>query len=91
VVLLICGLGSYVLVELCKLIVEFRHESPVKLLLALALSLAGAAIFYRQHPAVMVAYGVAGSGLASVTHRLARYAYYAGDQAYIGSARGRRR
>ena len=73
--LVLCGLGAFFVTQLVK-VVWFLPRPPrplVKMVVALGTSLGVAAALFPHHTRDFVIYGVAGAGLAVLTHKVARY------------------
>jgi hypothetical protein len=83
VLLLICGLSGFFIVELVKTYVPTgrlrKRPATWKIVLALLGSLAVSVIFFPHRWQDALTYGVGGAGLAVMIHRVARLAWLAGD------------
>lgn len=91
--LLLCAFGAYLFVLFVRLIIP--AGVPVASLFKLGLALVGsfgiAWLLIPHHSHEMIAYGVAGAGLASLVHRLGRLAIVTGDLVILRVHRERSR
>jgi hypothetical protein len=80
-VLLLCSLSAFFVVEL------FKRARPIrdwwKPMVALIVSAGVSAFFYRHHPYSLAAFALAGAGLSLIAHKLYRYFSAAGDRAVV--------
>lgn len=82
--LLLCALGAFFVVEVLKQSkVLFPVKDWWKPWAALVASTGISAFFYRHHPYDLAAYGLAGAGLALLTHKLYRMFSTIGDRAVV--------
>lgn len=78
--LLLCGFGSFFLVQLVKLIISPQSMGALaKIFLAAAGSFGAAAIIFHHRPSELVVYGAAGVGLNIILDCFARVAAVAAD------------